>query len=230
MYSSFKDGRSALCLEHAVLGYSGPTVLLVKTTREHVLGAFASVGWKDVKGEFYGNPDCFLFELEPDLRIYRSKNDGGERNFMYLHLNKSDNNACHSHPHGLGMGGTLEHPRFFITESLEKCSAESLDKTFREGELLPPDALEKFEIQTLEVWGVGGDAVIQKALEDRAEYRQRVDELILRARMVHDKSQFVSDLQSGLVPNRLYGHQTQVRGRQDFVVDDDHGGYKIDQH
>ena len=228
IYSSFQDGRSFNRLEYALLGYSGPTVILVKTSRQQVLGAFASEAWKDAKGKFYGNADCFLFELDPTVKVYRAKNDGG-KNFMYMHLNH-DGPSCHGHPHGLGMGGTLEHPRFFLTESLEHCSAGYLDKTFHEGELLPIESLEQFEINTLEVWGVGGDAVIQKALDDRAAHRNQTEEMILRARMLHDKKQFAADMESGLIPNTLYRHQEHARGRQDFAVDDKHGGYKIEQH
>jgi len=212
-----------------LLGYSGPTVVLVKTTCQQVLGAFAAEAWKDAKGEFFGNADCFLFELEPTLKVYRSKNEAGGQNFMYMHLN-SDGPICHGHPHGMGFGGSIEHPRFFIPESLEHCTAGYLDKTYNQGELLPSSELETFELQILEVWGVGGDEVIQKALEDRAAYRERHEEIIRRARVVHDKTQFATDLKSGLIPNVLYGHQEKVRGRHDFVVDDKHGGYKIEGH
>ena len=214
---------------HALRGYSGPTVLLVKTTGQHVLGGFAADAWKDVRGDFYGSADCFLFELDPDLKVYRSKyNEARGQNFMYMHFLHTDGTSCRGHPHGLGFGGSMEHPRFFIPESLEHCSAGYLDQTFEEGELLPMEALETFEIQILEVWGVGGDVVITKSLHDRAASRNRHEEMIRRARTVHDKKPFVEDMQSGIVPSLLYAHQEQIRGRHDFVTDDIHGGYKIE--
>lgn len=148
---------------------------------------------------------------------------------MYMHVN-TDGEACKGHPHGLGFGGSLEHPRFFVPESLERCSAGFFDRTFQDGELLPLDSLEKFEIHTLEVWGVGGDDVIKKAVSDRAAYRKRHEEILVRARIVHDKKQFAEDMQTGLIPNVLYAHQAKSRGRHDFVVDNDHGGYKIEGH
>lgn len=229
IYSSFEDGRSFNRLEYALLGYTGPTVILVKTSGQQVLGGYASDAWKDAKGEFYGGTDCFLFELDPKLKIYRSKNDTDGQNYMYMHL-EQDGPGCHGHPHGLGFGGSLEQPRFFIPDSLEHCSAHYWDKTFNEGDLLPMESLETFEIKILEVWGVGGDAVIQKALEARAEHRERYEEMIRRARTVHDKKQFAVDMQSGLITNLLYAHREQARGRHDFVVDDAHGGYKIEGH
>lgn len=104
---------------------------------------------------------------------------------MYLH---SDHGSipCHGLPHGLGFGGNLDKPRLFIPETFEQCSADFFDKTFHSGELLSQDAMERFEIQILEVWGVGGDAVISQALQDRAEHRERSDTAVLRARRVLD--------------------------------------------
>jgi TLD len=227
IYSSFFDGRSFNRLEWSLMGYNGPTLLVVKTTAQHVLGALASAQWKQSKA-FYGNADCFLFDLTPRLGVYRAA--GGEGNFMYLHSEHEDHGSatCSGLPHGLGLGGSLDKPRLFIPESFQRCSAGVLDKTFQSGELLPVKTLEKFEIQHLEVWGVGGDETITSALRDRAEYRERCDAAIHRARTVHDKMQFTEDMQSGLIPTTLYEHHKDVRGRQEFSVDDTHGGYKIE--
>jgi TLD len=226
IYSSFLDGRSFNRLEWSLLGYSGPTVLLVKTTAQAVLGAFASAPWKNAR-DFYGNADCFLFELEPKLVVHRPEGSGS--NFMYLHSDRDPISvSCHGHAHGLGFGGDLDKPRLFIPETFERCTADFLDKTFHNGELLPSEALERFEIQVLEVWGVGGDEVIAQALRHRSEHRERSDTAVLRARKVLDKSPFVEDLKSGLIINKVYKHQEQARGRHDFRVDDEHGGYKID--
>lgn len=225
IYSSFLDGRSFNRLEWSLLGYSGPTVVLVKTTSQAVLGAFASATWKNSK-EFYGNSACFLFELEPELKVYRS--EGGGENFMYLHSDR-DSVACQGHPHGLGFGGSPDKPRLFIPETFEQCSAGVLDKTFHPGELLPSESLEKFEIQCLEVWGVGGDQIISQALHSRAGYRERSDTAVLRARKIVDKKQFVEDFKAGLLPSKLYPHAKEVRGSQEFRVDEEHGGYKIDR-
>ena len=133
-------------------------------------------------------------------------------------------------PHGIGFGGsTLNKPRFFIPDTLENCSALFMDKTFEPGDILPEDALEKFEIKYLEVWGVGDKDVIAHAIEKRAEYRIQQDEFLERARTVKDKTEFLKDLASGFTPSKLYQHHEQARGRHDFSVDDEHGGYKVDR-
>jgi hypothetical protein len=90
------------------------------------------------------------------------------------------------------------------------------------------ECLEKFEIQYLEVWGVGGDAVITQGLRDRAQHRQRTDTALSRARSVKDKTAFAKDMKSGLIMNKLFAHDDQVRGRQDFRVDEKHGGYTLE--
>ncbi len=73
-------------------------------------------------------------------------------------------------------------PRIFIPASMEDCNAGVMDKTFREGNLLPVEALEKFTIDSLEVWGVGGDAAIEKGLASRKEYREITESNIYKAR------------------------------------------------
>jgi hypothetical protein len=226
LYSSFYDGRSFNRMEYSVLGYTGPTILLIRTTCDNVLGAFAEAPWKEHR-EFFGTPDCFLFQLKPALKVLRAK--GEDHNFMYLHSDYFQGAlAVDGIPHGLGLGGTISKPRLFIPESFEHCTADYLDKTFESGELLPPEALEKFEIKCLELWGVGGDEEIQKGLRDRAEFRNKTKEMLEKARTVHDKSAFAKDLKSGLLLGKLYDHQEYVRGRQEFAVDDKHGGYKLE--
>jgi hypothetical protein len=62
--------------------------------------------------------------------------------------------------------------RLFIPESMEAWSADLLDQTFESGNLLSVQALEKFEIDNLEIWGVGDD-VIACALNARNHFREQ---------------------------------------------------------
>jgi hypothetical protein len=76
------------------------------------------------------------------------------------------------------------------------------------------------------VWAVVGNTDLHaQALQNREAYRQRTSIAIAKARTV-DKTFLAQDFQSGLIPNRVFAHQNDVRGSQDFVVDDTHGGYK----
>jgi hypothetical protein len=127
LYSSENDGRSFNRLEWALLGYDGPTVLLVKTGKDAVIGAFTNHPWKDTL-HHYGSSDCFLFELSPELRVRWPT--GGEDNFMYMHSGdlKSPIEARNSLPRGIGFGGNMAKPRFFIPDSFEGCSVDFMDK------------------------------------------------------------------------------------------------------
>lgn len=227
LYSSEMDGRSFNRLEWSILGYSGPTLVVIRTEDEGAtLGGFASTPWKDSK-DFYGDSDCFIIQLEPVYHMYHPM--GREDHFMYCHSQVRNGKRTDMRPHGLGFGGSDSKPRLFIPESLEDCSADFLDSTYESGDLLPKDAMEKFRIKFLEVWGVGGDGVIAQAMRHRAEYREATQSTILRARTVADKSQFAKDMTSGLIPNKVFDHREMARGRHDFVVDDKHGGYKVEQ-
>ena len=265
LYSTETDGRSFNRLEYSVLGYDGPTMITIKTKTGAVIGAYAETSWKDSMN-YFGTDECFMYQLMPQLKVLRPT--GNENNFMYMHSNELHNSpvmpvAASGLPSGLGFGGNLDtKPRLFIPESLEDCSATFMDKTYDIGQILPPadgsmNFVEKFEIDILEIWGVGYDEdhnhfhdynkqqqqqtssptttdiatnSIQYALRQRDEYRNRLSNAITRARVLKDKSQFVKDLESGFTPTKnLYSHREHVRGRNEFRVDETHGGYKIDR-
>jgi len=202
--------------------------LLIQTDENAIIGAFTETPWKDSLNH-YGSSACFLFQLYPELRTYWPS--GQENNFMYMHSTEHCRTIIPSlkdMPQGLGFGGnTLTKPRLFIPETLENCSAGFLDKTFETGDILPFEALEKFEVKVLEFWAVGDDELIDIALKKQVEYRNRLNEAIQRVRTVHDKTAFVKDLETGFIINKLYMHREQARGRNEFEVDDLHGGYKI---
>jgi exonuclease III len=170
-----------------------------------------------------------LFQLEPKISIFHAH--GGEQNFAYLHTTRKSTLMQFGEeavPRGLGFGGSRSKPRLFIPESLEGCTAGFLDNTFEEGRLVS-NSLEKFEISAIEIWCVNGDEAIKKALRDQEEYRERHQAFLQSARVVQDKSQFVGDFETGLIPNSLYDHKRHARGRQDFRVDEEHGGYTVDR-
>ena len=220
LYSSLKDGRSFPRLAWSVLGYSGASLVVIQTTAGGILGAFTAATWKDSR-DFYGTSEGFLFQLNPEVKLYYAS--GRQEHYCYLHNGSKLN---HSLPPGLGFGGSLSKPRLFVPASFEGCSAESFDLTYDAGNLVAPECLEKFEIQTLEVWAVGQESV--EGLEARAAHRERTTQALDQARRIRDKSAFADDMKSGLIPNELFAHREQARGRHDFSIDDVHGGYKVD--
>eukprot|EP00981_Chlorochromonas_danica_P010376 scaffold3161_cov247-Ochromonas_danica.AAC.11 len=183
LFSSAIDGLSFNRLEHHILGYDGPTCILIKCNNEEktVLGAFNSSRWKETN-RFYGNSKAFLFTIAPKLRIYRSKAPS-DSNYQWL------NSKAYALPHGLGMGGTLEGFRLFIPESLEACEANHTCTTFEPGFLVPG---ERFEIDAIEVWACGGVEAVEKGLHAQRVNRDIARETIDKARKV-DKAAFFNN-------------------------------------
>ncbi|XP_062860346.1 MTOR-associated protein MEAK7 isoform X2 [Trichomycterus rosablanca] len=70
----------------------GPSVLLVKDTKGHIFGGFASHSW-EVKPQFQGDSRCFLFSVLPTMRVFTCT--GYNQHYMYL------NQAQQTMPNGL---------------------------------------------------------------------------------------------------------------------------------
>jgi hypothetical protein len=231
LYSADVDGLSFDCLEFALSGYDGPTTLVIKTTKNEVIGAFAHGTWKD-SVSYRGCSDCFIFQLQPRYQISLPTGDGDR--FMYMHSSNRRTPlqpSLEGLPHGISFGGSATtKPRLFIPDTLERCTAGFMDDPYQAGDLLPDEDLERFEIACLEVWAVGDENVIQHALKKRDAYRVHQAEFLKKARTVEDRTQFADDLASDLMaPSKLFKHREEARGRHEFAVDDKHGGYKLDR-
>jgi len=222
LYTSDSDGLSFNRLQNALLGYSGPTLIVIQeSATSGIFGAFTSSQWKESK-DFYGNSDCFIFQLTPSAAICRPR--GAGKNYMYCN-SKARSKGYDGQAHGIGFGGTVDCPRLFISETFEGCVAASGDMTFKAGTLLPPPlpdtpATKFFDIESVEVWGVGGDDIVAEALGSRDQQRQIAFANIQKARKV-DKAQFLDDFNSGLFDSKAFAHKQQVNGRVDVCVPDD---------
>ncbi|XP_074532789.1 MTOR-associated protein MEAK7 [Halichoeres trimaculatus] len=123
----------------------GPTLLLLKDTKGHIFGGFASHAW-EVKPQFQGDSRCFLFTVFPTLRVYTAT--GYNQHFMYLNQNQQ------TMPNGLGMGG--QHGYFGLwldsdfgrghSRARPKCTTYGSPQLSRE---------EDFTLDSMEVWAVG---------------------------------------------------------------------------
>ena len=128
--------------------------------------------------------------------------------------------------HGIGFGGTVDQPRLFISETFEGCVAATGNMTFKAGALLPPPPTPDtpptkfFDIESVEVWGVGGSDIVAEALGSRDKQREIAAANIQKARKV-DKAQFLDDFNSGLLFSKAFAHKQQVAGRVDVCVSDD---------
>jgi len=219
LYTSSSDGLSFNRLQNSLLGYGGPTLLVIQATNGGIFGAFTASPWKESK-DFYGNSDCFLYQLLPMTAVYRPS--GNDVNYMYCN-SEARSRGYDAQAHGIGFGGSTDLPRLFIAESFDGCIASAQDLTFDGGALLPktPDgALQRsFEIDALEVWGVGGELVVAEALGARNKQRELTAANIRKARKV-DKAAFLDDFRSGLIESKAFQHRDQMRGRADACIDE----------
>eukprot|EP00569_Conticribra_weissflogii_P005394 CAMPEP_0171336618 /NCGR_PEP_ID=MMETSP0878-20121228/6144_1 /TAXON_ID=67004 /ORGANISM="Thalassiosira weissflogii, Strain CCMP1336" /LENGTH=428 /DNA_ID=CAMNT_0011838111 /DNA_START=9 /DNA_END=1292 /DNA_ORIENTATION=+ len=224
LFSSEANGLSCNRLMHSILGYCGPTLLLIRSKDSRsegkcgtsVFGAYTVTPWDQESGSFYGNSDCFLLRLGPDaMGVYRPKGGGDKivegfkktsrsesnnsRNFMYFNP-EARSKGYDGLAHGIGFGGTAEAPRLFIDEVLDGCRASSDDMTFENGPLLSgldSSNSSHFDVEAIEVWGVGTSSQIDEALLARDGQREDAAKKIRQA-MKGAKGQFLEDFQSGL--------------------------------
>ncbi|CAN9498677.1 unnamed protein product [Ophioblennius macclurei] len=123
----------------------GATLLLVKDTKGHVFGGFASHGW-EVKPQFQGDSRCFLFSVFPRLRVYNAT--GYNQHFMYLNQNQQ------TMPNGLGMGGQHGYFGLWLDCDFGRGHSRARPKctTYGSPQL---SADEDFALDRVEVWAVG---------------------------------------------------------------------------
>ncbi|KAG7364303.1 TLD domain containing protein [Nitzschia inconspicua] len=107
--------------------------------------------------------------------------------------------------YGIGIGGKPSQPRLHLTETLEECRCLTYDssRTLQDGNLfLDKPAFESslyyFDVDSIEVWGVGGKAWIRHALEAREQARAIAASNLEQRRRIYDKTQMLDDFRNGL--------------------------------
>lgn len=240
LYSTHSEGFHLPTLEHCLIGYRGPTLILVEAfdkqnKQTRVFGAFASHAWsKQSSPTFFGDSDSYLIELHPHFRVYRAKDQqqACPSNYQYFYFDKQPitptlmDKESPRYESGMGLGGTPQQPRFFVSACLDQCYLGPQDATF-EGEgdfrsemrhsLAPRPKL--WDLMSLEVWGLGGESALQalishqKMLASNAQLAQRVD-----------KAAFLGDLRSGLIDSKMFAHVEALNRHEN---DDDNDKWEI---
>ncbi|XP_007540358.1 MTOR-associated protein MEAK7 isoform X1 [Poecilia latipinna] len=129
----------------AALQHHGPTMLLLRDSRGHVFGGFASTAWEH-KPQFQGDSRCFLFSVFPTLRVYTAT--GYNEHFMYLNQHQQ------TMPNGLGMGGQHDYFGLWLDSDFGRGHSRARPKctTYGNPQL---SADEDFVLDAVEVWAVG---------------------------------------------------------------------------
>ncbi|XP_076849578.1 MTOR-associated protein MEAK7 isoform X2 [Brachyhypopomus gauderio] len=123
----------------------GPSVLLVKDTKGHIFGGFASQSW-EIKPQFQGDSRCFLFSVYPSMRVFTCT--GYNQHYMYL------NQGQQTMPNGLGMGGQHGYFGLWLDCDFGRGHSRARPRCTTYGSpQLSGD--EDFTLDTVEVWGTG---------------------------------------------------------------------------
>jgi hypothetical protein len=242
--SSHGDGLSFRNLCERIRGYKGPTILMIggepsaskcvgsDTSSERIaLGFFTTDYWIESPDSF-GSDDCFLFSIDDttnNLNILhpksRSKDESTSmaslkpRTYLYCHpssISKSKNPT--TTVFGIGIGGTPAQPRLHLTESLEECRCLPYDALFQDGDLLHgkcDSTLYYFDVDTMEIWGVGGLDWINDALSAQIKERTMRESALEKARRV-DKRQMLEHFENAVSTvggGGLFGHQDFIDER-----------------
>ncbi|XP_062317177.1 MTOR-associated protein MEAK7 [Osmerus eperlanus] len=123
----------------------GPSLLLVRDTKGHVFGGFASQSW-EIKPQFQGDSRCFLFSVFPSLRVYTCT--GYNDHYMYL------NQGQQTMPNGLGMGGQHGYFGLWLDSDFGRGHSRARPRctTYGSPQL---SGEEDFILDQLEIWAVG---------------------------------------------------------------------------
>jgi len=77
----------------------------------------------------------------------------------------------------------------------------------------------QFDIESLEVWGVGGESIVVEALKDRNMARSVKDATIRKAKKV-DKAAFLDDFRTGIIDSKQFDYLKQIQGRAESDIEE----------
>jgi hypothetical protein len=221
LYCLENFGSDFAAILETILGYNGPLIFIISARGGGMFGAFTSAQWK-LSGDFFGDGDSFLFCIDPCVKVYRPT--GNRRNYMYC--NPSSRTSYNDgKAHGIGFGGTTDSPRLFIPESSlldndTHCRAGSYDTTYEQGTILPEGGgnsmhlTDRFQIENLEIWGLGGDDTFEKAIQARDFQRSIMSANVRKAQTIVNKFTFMDDLTAGFVNTKLWEHRDHITKRE----------------
>ena len=216
LYSSNEDSFSFRAFANSLIGYKGPTVILIKSTSGDVFGYYSDSVWK-FSNHWYGeDADSYLFRLNP-LGFFNPTGTG--KHHQYLCLPPSHRKRDLK---GLAIGGIgPDYPRLHLTESLERCRASAVDSTFENGPLLSDELESHFDVDILEVFAVNVSDHAYEDFRKSGELQVAVHEATRKQAAQVDKSQFLDDFVAGAFLNKGFEHREHTNGRHDFRRDED---------
>lgn len=212
LYSSNEDAFSFRAFSNALVGYKGPTVLMIKTKEGDTFGYYSDCVWKFSSEWFGEGHDSFLFTVHPRVRIFNPTGEG--KNYQYLNLPPEHRK---DQMKGLAIGG-IDHdcPRLHVPESMERCMASSVGRTYENGPLLENEMESYFDIDILEAFAVNVSDDEFKGFQERGALQIAIHESSRKQAASVDRMQFLDDFAAGAFLNKGFEHKEHTSGHQDF--------------
>jgi hypothetical protein len=203
LYSTDDDGCSFYTMQHALIGYQGPTVILIRSTSGDVFGFSTDCPWKLSTKWFGEGSDSFLFAIHPKVALYPATGQG--KHYMYLNLPPRHRPQDLK---GMAMGGiSSDTPRLLVTESFQDCRACSIGMTFASGPILSNDMQSYFDVDVLEIWATGQSLEVFRTNAKKGKLQVAVHEAARKNIAKVDAKEFVDDLASGAYMNKAFPHR-----------------------
>ncbi|EPZ35383.1 TLD-domain-containing protein [Rozella allomycis CSF55] len=163
-FLSERDGKSWIQFVNSL---RGSTIIVVKDSKGYIFGGFTCDIWK-MNPNFYGSGDGFLFQLHPELKVF--KPTGINNNFMYLNYNKQ------SLPNGIGFGGQFHYFGLWIESSFESGHSKANPKSTTYGNSRL-SCEENFQIDVVEVWCTNDSAETESESPQQSAMVKHSEEL-----------------------------------------------------
>lgn len=141
LFNSLRGGSNFNRLAFAVVGYTAPSIILIRhyykdvdsdKTVRGIIGAFVPGPWKDELA-YQGNSSVVLFTLLPQVKFYPAYKGKGGNSYVYLNTRKMPANS--KFKVGLGFGGyDFREFRLWLDDDiLDKSTWTDRDDTFPQG-------------------------------------------------------------------------------------------------
>jgi len=201
LYSDVEQGTNFNNFVDALIGYDGPTAIVVRDTKGFTFGVLTRSAWKFSANFFGDGVDTILFQLAPKFQILRpQKRRGAGKNFQWLNTEGYRKDL----PVGIGMGGETDYFRFLLTSDLKSCVARSTGLTFDSGSIA---SSETFDVGTIEIWGFGG-----KHARDTRQEKKEEERRFQESRRKVDKQQLMDGFTAEYLLGDTFKHRTEQRG------------------
>ena len=203
LYSNTRNGTNFNTMCDTMIGYDGPTIIVIRDTNNFTFGLLSRNRWEMCDTFFGTNVDTELFQLMPQLKLLSSQKRRGCQN----HFNYMNTKEYRLHlPHGLGMGGDLDYFRFLIQPTFKNCISRASGLTFELGQIA---SSETFDIETIEIYGCGGDQAAMVRQERKEEEKRFIE-----GRRKVDKAQLMDGFTQEYLLGNTFKHKSEQQGRE----------------